>query len=45
MVLRLLKKLELPSEEMYAALFLGGAMLFVWGGAIWVVLVELVRRF
>jgi hypothetical protein len=45
MVLRLSKKFKPSSEESYAAFLLGGAMVFVWGGIVWVVLVELVRRF
>jgi hypothetical protein len=43
--LKVSKKFKLSSEERYAALLLGGAMVFVWGGTVWVLLVELVRRF
>jgi hypothetical protein len=45
LVLRLSKKFKLSSEETYAALLLGGAMVFVWGGTVWVLLIELVRRY
>jgi hypothetical protein len=39
------QKPKLTRGEQYAAVLLIGAMAFVWGGAIWVLVLELLRRF
>jgi hypothetical protein len=39
------QKPKLTREELYAAVLLMPAMAFVWGGIIWVLVLELLRRF
>ena len=39
------QKPKLTREELYAAVLLTGAMALVWGGAIWVMFLEVLRRF
>ena len=38
------QKPKLTLEELYAAVLLMAAMAFVWGGVIWVLVLELLRR-